>query len=119
MNLPTLRNKYKNKIDLVDKILKIYAISQDIALRNFERQMLVYYIIYDYGQEAKDILKEDTGKRQEQIRVSDTYLRRQGFLVQCKNNMRMSELSPDMESIRDSFVKKNKKIYVLTFETTK
>ena len=115
MQFPTLKNSYKNKIDLIDKILKIYSIAQDKPLRNFERVVMIYYIIHGYGQEAKENVKDDEKKNNGDIRVADHQLRQKGYLLTSKNNMRMSDLSPDMASIRDSFIKNKKQIYVLVF----
>lgn len=115
MNFPTLKNKYKNEIDLIDKILKIYSISQEVNLRNFERTILIYYIRNGYSKETKEFIRQDTSKKEGDIRVADTNLRRKGFLKTSMGNMRMSELSSDMESIRQSFVKNKKNIYVLVF----
>jgi hypothetical protein len=118
VNFPTLKNSYKNKIDLIDKILQIYSIAQDKPLRNFERAVMRYYILHDYCQEAKEAIKEDEKKKEGDIRVADRYLRQKGYLITSKNNMRMSDLSSDMNSIRESFIKNKKNIYVLLFAKT-
>lgn len=116
MSFPTLRSKYRNEIDLIDKILKVYSISQDNPLRNFERLILIYYIRSGYSKETKEFIKEDTGKKDGDIRVADVHLRDKGYIVTSDNNMRMSKLSKDMESVRDSFIKNKKEIYVLAFK---
>lgn len=118
MNFPTLKNSYKNKIDLIDKILKIYSIAQDKPLRNFERIVMIYYIIHNYCDKAKDSIREDENKKDGDIRVADHALRQKGYLLQSQNNLRMSELSADMLSIRESFITNKKNIYVLLFSKT-
>ena len=119
MNFPTLKNNYKNEIDLIDKILRVYSISQDKPLRNFERLMLIYYIRNGYRKETKEFIKEDTGKKDGDIRVADVHLRDKGYLMNHPKNLRMSILSPDMESIRSSFVLNKKEVYVLLFQKYK
>lgn len=116
VSFPTLKTKYKNEIDLIDKILRVYSISQDVPLRNFERLILVYYIRSGYSKETKEYIKEDTGKKEGDIRVADVHLREKGYLMPSEKNLRMSKLSPDMESIRTSFIKNKKQIYVLAFQ---
>jgi hypothetical protein len=116
VSFPTLKTKYKNEIDLIDKILRVYSISQEVPLRNFERLILVYYIRSGYSKDTKEYIKEDTGKKDGDIRVADVHLREKGYLMSSEKNLRMSKLSPDMESIRDSFIKNKKQIYVLAFQ---
>lgn len=115
MNFPTLKNTYKNDIEKIDKILKVYSITQDKPLRNFERLILIYYIKHGYSKQTKKHIQEDTGKKEGDIRVADVHLREKGYLHHTENNMRMSKLSADMESIRQSFVVSKKEIYVLVF----
>lgn len=116
MSFPTLKTKYRNEIDLIDKILRVYSISQEVSLRNFERLILVYYIRNGYSKETKEFIKEDTGKKDGDIRVADVHLREKGYLLSSEKNLRMSKLSPDMESIRSSFIANKKQIYVLAFQ---
>jgi hypothetical protein len=116
VSFPTLKTKYKNEIDLIDKILRVYSISQEVSLRNFERLILVYYIRSGYSKETKEFIKEDTGKKDGDIRVADVHLREKGYLMSSEKNLRMSKLSPDMESVRTSFIKNKKQIYVLAFQ---
>lgn len=116
MSFPTLKTKYKNEIDLIDKILRVYSISQEVSLRNFERLILVYYIRSGYSKDTKEFIKEDTGKKDGDIRVADVHLREKGYLRSSEKNLRMSKLSPDMESVRESFIKNKKQIYVLAFK---
>jgi hypothetical protein len=116
VSFPTLRNRYKNEIDLIDKILKVYSITQDRPLRNFERLILIYYIRSGYNKETKEFIKEDTGKKDGDIRVADVHLREKGYLSKHPKNLRLSNLSPDMNSIRESFIINKKEMYVLLFQ---
>ena len=116
MNFPSLKNTYRNEIDLIDKILRVYSITQEVPLRNFERLILIYYIRNGYSKETKEFIKEDTGKKDGDIRVADVHLREKGYLMNHPNNLRMSVLSPDMESIRKSFITDKKELYVLLFK---
>lgn len=116
MNFPTLKSKYKNEIDIIDKILRVYSISQDKPLRNFERLILIYYIRNGYSKDTKEFIKEDTDKKDGDIRVADVHLREKGYLITHPNNQRMSKLSQDMNSIRESFITNKKEIYVLLFQ---
>ncbi len=116
MKFPTLKSTYKNEIDKVDKILQIYSLTQNKPLRNFERVILIYYIRNGYSKETKEFIKEDTGKKDGDIRVADLHLRNKGFLNASLTNLRMSNLSPDMESIRQSFIVGKKDVYVLLLQ---
>jgi hypothetical protein len=116
MKFPTLKSTYKNEIDKVDKILQIYSLTQNRPLRNFERIILIYYIRNGYSKETKEFIKEDTGKKDGDIRVADLHLRNKGFLDASLTNLRMSKLSSDMESIRSSFILNKKDVYVLLLQ---
>lgn len=116
MKFPSLKNKYKDDLDFADKLLKVYSTLQDKPLTNFERKVMVYYIIHDVSKETRDYIKEDTNKKANYLNQIDFLLKEKGYLVDEKNNYRKKKLSVDMKAIRDSFFINRKRVYILTFD---
>ena len=123
--IPYLKIKYKNQVDLVDKLLKIYDLSKEDVpsdnkkkiknLRNFERQVLNYYIRYGYSKETKNLIEKDTGKKLNAIVQTDFLLKESGYLEDMENNYRMKKLNPFLEKIRQDFILKRNRVYGLYF----
>lgn len=125
--IPYLEIEFKNDIDLINKLLRIYELSKEEVLdskgrvkqlRNFERQILVYYIRYGYSKETKEMIAEDTGKKLNLIVQTDFLLKEAGYLEDLENNYRMKKLNPALEKIREDFVKKKNRVYGLYFKNT-
>ena len=123
--IPYLKIKYKNQVDLVDKLLKIYDLSKEDVpsdnkkkiknLRNFERQVLNYYIRYGYSKETKNLIEKDTGKKLNAIVQTDFLLKESGYLEDMENNYRMKKHNPFLEKIRQDFILKRNRVYGLYF----
>ena len=107
---------YKSDLDKIEKILTIYSIVKEIKFRDFEKDVLKYYLVYGYNKETQDMVKEDLGKSDVNIRVTDTWLRKNGFLNLGVKNRRKSSLSKDMETIRKDFITDSKNVYALMFK---
>jgi hypothetical protein len=115
--LPTLKDiPYRSDVEKIDRVLQVYSAIKGIQLREFEKNVLKYYLVYGYCSETKKTVMEDLGIKDGNIRVVDTHLREKGFLNHGKTNQRKSTLSIDMEQLRQSFVIDNKDYYVLTFK---
>jgi hypothetical protein len=121
--IPYLKIKYKNQVDLVDKLLKIYDLSKEYSLddnkrnlRNFERQVLNYYIRHGYSKETKNLIEKDTGKKLNAIVQIDFLLKESGYLEDMENNYRMKKLNPYLEKIRQDFILKRNIVYGLHFD---
>ena len=104
-NIPAINGiPYKSDLDKIEKILTIYSIVKEIKFRDFEKDVLKYYLVYGYNKETQEMIMEDLGKSDINIRVTDTWLRKNGFLNLGVNNKRKSSLSKDMEMMRKDFI---------------
>ena len=116
-NIPAINGiSYKSDLDKIEKILTIYSIVKDIKFRDFEKDVLKYYLVYGYNKETQEMIMEDLGKSDVNIRVTDTWLRKNGFLNLGVNNKRKSSLSKDMEMMRKDFILDKKDVYALIFK---
>lgn len=116
-NIPAINGiPYKSDLDKIEKILTIYSIVKEIKFRDFEKDVLKYYLVYGYNKETQEMIMEDLGKSDVNIRVTDTWLRKNGFLNLGVNNKRKSSLSKDMEMMRKDFILDKKDVYVLIFK---
>ena len=116
-NIPAINGiPYKSDLDKIEKILSIYSIVKEIKFRDFEKDVLKYYLVYGYNKETQEMIMEDLGKSDVNIRVTDTWLRKNGFLNLGVNNKRKSSLSKDMEMMRKDFILDKKDVYALIFK---
>ncbi len=116
-NIPAINGiSYKSDLDKIEKILTIYSIVKEIKFRDFEKDVLKYYLVYGYNKETQEMIMEDLGKSDVNIRVTDTWLRKNGFLNLGVNNKRKSSLSKDMEMMRKDFILDKKDVYALIFK---
>ena len=116
-NIPAINGiSYKSDLDKIEKILTIYSIGKEIKFRDFEKDVLKYYLVYGYNKETQEMIMEDLGKSDVNIRVTDTWLRKNGFLNLGVNNKRKSSLSKDMEMMRKDFILDKKDVYALIFK---
>ena len=116
-NIPAINGiPYKSELDKIEKILTIYSIVKEIKFRDFEKDVLKYYLVYGYNKETQEMIMEDLGKSDVNIRVTDTWLRKNGFLNLGVNNKRKSSLSKDMEMMRKDFILDKKDVYALIFK---
>jgi hypothetical protein len=116
-NIPAINGiPYKSDLDKIEKILTIYSIVKEIKFRDFEKDVLKYYLVYGYNKETQEMIMEDLGKSDVNIRVTDTWLRKNGFLNLGVNNKRKSSLSKDMEMVRKDFILDRKDVYALIFK---
>lgn len=120
--IPYLQITFKNEVDLIDKLLRIYDLSRkdDVnkphkQLRNFERQILNYYIRYGYSKETKTLIQEDTNKKLNAIVQTDFLLKEAGYLEDLENNYRMKKLNPYLEKIRQDFIQRKNRVYGIHF----
>lgn len=122
MKIPYLQIKFKNEIELIDKLLRIYELSKESNneekvknLRKFERDVLIYYIRYGYSKDTKNMIQEDTGKKLNALIQIDHLLKKQGYLEDLETNFRMKKLNPYLEKIRQDFIVKKNRVYGLHF----
>lgn len=103
-NIPFISGRISTDLDKLDKIVTIYCLMNNIKIRGFEKDVLVYYLKYGYSDETREIISEDTGKELKYINTTNTFLRDKGFIEKGVNNQRKSSLSAEMEKLRDQFV---------------
>lgn len=112
--IPKVDCSFDNELHKIEKILDIYSIAKEKNLRGFEKLVLKYYLRNGFSTETKQIIAKDTLKRAEYINSINTSLREKGFLV--KNKYKETTLSPDMEMLRNLFVKGKKKLYIIQLD---
>lgn len=128
IKVPFLEINFTNEVDLVNKILSIYSLTKEndtppkgskfdsYKLRNFEKDVLNYYIRYGYGDETKKMIEEDMSKKPNAITQVDFLLKEKGYLEDMPNNYRMKKLNSVLEQIRKQFVTDKRKVYALHFK---
>lgn len=112
-------SQVKNEIDLIDKVLSIYSIVKfepDFRLRNYEKNILVYYVRKGISDETLSNICEDKDINKNYLHKINKDLRDKGFLVSSDKNLRKFHLSSDLEVIRQNFIKDKFKNYLITFE---
>ena len=123
--IPYLEITFQNEFELIEKLLRIYDISKPIVkdsngkelrLRNFERDILKYYIRYGYSKETKNLIVEDTGKKLNAIVQTDFLLKESGYLEDLEHNYRMKKLNSHLEKIREDFINKKNRVYGIYFK---
>lgn len=112
--------KYKNTVDMLSKLVSIYSIvkkAEKDQILPFERDILVYYILFGFSRETKDTIKKELKKSDNSINTTNSNLRKKGFLVRHKTNFTMGHVSKELQSLVDSFLKDPKKLphYIITF----
>lgn len=114
--IPIVYEDFDSDLDVIDKVLSIYSLIKGIKLRNFEREVMIYYLKYGCNKDAVKYIVQDTGKKESYIKVVNSNLRDLGLLVETMN-MHKSGLSTDMENLRKHFVEGGGKVYLVSFET--
>lgn len=117
--LEDTRCKYKNKIDLVDKIISIYAIINKDKIDRilpFERSILVYYILFGFNKESKEIVEKELKKNENQINTTNTNLRNKGYLFRDRNNRTKGYVLKDLQKLADSFIQNPDKLLAIKFD---
>ena len=110
---------YKNQIAYVDKLITIYSIikmDKDSQLRNFEKDVLNYYLRFGYSTDTKKKIREIEKKSLDTITQATFYLKKKGYLIQSKTNFSQKTLNKDLERIRRDFVVGNKKVWAIGFK---
>jgi len=116
------RSKPKNKLELVDQILQIYAIINYDAssnLPNSERNVLSYYIKNGLNEETLRDILIDLPKyaKNDYLAQMNKKLRDKGYLVRDKYNLKKFHLTEGLEYLRQKFILEGCKTYMIGFET--
>tara|TARA_R100000656_G_scaffold123143_4_gene99375 strand:- start:758 stop:1174 length:417 start_codon:yes stop_codon:yes gene_type:complete len=118
---------YKNEVDFVDKLLSIYSAmnsskptkkdkDKTSQLRQFEKDVLIYYIRFGYSTETKKRISKELGKTLDSVTQANFHLTNKGYLVSSKTNHSNKKLNKEMQRIRDGFILGNKKILAIGFK---
>ena len=108
---------YKNEVDLVNKLLTIYSIvKKNNDLRNFEREVLNYYIRKGYSTGTKNQIKKELGKKARNLNQTNYHLKRKGYLKQSSKNQKDKKLNKELEEIRKLFIEGKTRVYVIGFK---
>jgi hypothetical protein len=111
--------EYKDKLDLLQKALEIYAalinITKDnVYLRPKLVKVLAFYMLFDYSNETKDIIRNSLGKKlhsgevvpmdEKNLNQINCELTSKGFLIRDRNNMRKKHLSNETKILKEYFL---------------
>lgn len=110
---------FKNEIDFVDKLLSVYSITKMDSknqLRDFEKDVLNYYIRFGYSTETKKRINKELKKSKDTITQATFYLSKKGYLIPSKTNLSQKKLNPDLQRIKSGFIDGDKKILALGFK---
>lgn len=111
--------KFKDKMDLIQKVLDLYIITTPDASKLIvrEKEALSYYIIYGYSSESVEDIKTALSNniKSGYVRTINNSLRNKGYLIQDTRNMRNNHLSKEMEQIRKYYVENDGKLFMVGF----
>ena len=118
--LPIHRNisKVKNEIEFIDKILSVYSIVKFEAedrLRDYEKNILIYYVRKGITEETLETVCEDRGIKKNYLHKINKDLRDKGYLLTSETNYRKFHLNKELEDIRENFINKKFKNYLISF----
>lgn len=110
---------YKNDIDLIDKLISIYSIikTKDPKKRilPFEKEVLIFYIIFGFTKEAKEAIKKDKKKNENQINTTNSNLRKKGYLFKDDKNLTKGYVVKDLLKLIETFKNDPEKYYTIKF----
>lgn len=110
---------YKDDIDLVDKIVSLYSIiktkDQKKRILPFEKEVLIYYIIFGFTKEAKEEIKREKKKNENQINTTNSNLRKKGYLFKDDRNMTKGYVAKDLMNLVNAFKEDPEKFYTIKF----
>ena len=111
-------SKYSNMIELIDNILSIYSIikfKDSKRLRNYEKNVLIYYVINGISEETLDNVCKDKSIEKNYLHKINKDLRDKGYLVSSSTNYRKFSLNSELEDIRENFINQKFKDYWIRF----
>jgi chromosome segregation and condensation protein ScpB len=103
---------------MVDRILSIYSIVKDDdkkRLKPYEKNVLVYYVRNGITEETLESVCEDRKITKSYLNKINKDLRDKGYLIPSLTNYRKFKLSPDLEEIRQSFIKDKLRLLLIQF----
>lgn len=110
---------YKNDIDLVNKAIDFFSlinIGKIESLRNFEKEVLNYYIRFGCNKEAKEKFSKELNKNMNAIRQATFYLTKKNYLKRDTRNFMKRELNKDLLKLVNSILNGSKPIVAVGFK---
>ena len=109
----------KNDIDLLDRVLQVYAIlnfDDASKLVPAQRKILLYYVKNGLTKETLENVIVDTGYSRNYLHTVNKALRDKGYLIKDKNNEHKFYLNSELEHVRKKFVLDKAKGYIISFD---
>lgn len=125
LNVYGKRLNFSDKLDLIKKVLQIYAIITDINVKNkFLRPKLIdvlsFYILWGYNIETKDLVLKSLKISEENLNQINYELTKKGFLVRDIYNLRVKNLSEETKKLSNYFLSNElNKIFLIKFDKNK
>ena len=116
---------FKDRLDLLKKILKLHALVTNInKAENYLRPKLVdvlsFYILRGYSKETKDLILASLGITGKNLNQINSELTKKKYLIRDNNNFRKKHLSQELKVLRDYFLEgEYNKIYLVKFNERK
>lgn len=115
--------KYKDKLDLLKKVLKIYASVINInTKKNYLRPRLVdvlaFYILFGYNKKTKELILQSLKMDIKNLNQINSELTKKKFLIRDNNNFTKKHISQELEELNKYFILENtKKIFLIKFSS--
>lgn len=115
--------KYKDKLDLLKKVLRIYASVINInAKKNYLRPRLVdvlaFYILFGYNKKTKELILQSLKMDIKNLNQINSELTKKKFLIRDSNNYTKKHISKELEELNNYFILEDtKKIFLIKFST--
>lgn len=112
---------YKDKLDLLKKVLRIYASVININTnKNYLRPRLVdvlaFYILFGYTKDTKKLILESLKMDIKNLNQINSELTKKKFLIRDANNFTKKHISKELEGLNDYFIlKKTNNIFLVKF----
>lgn len=109
--------KYKNEVDLLQKIIRIYSIVMlEDNLENHEEKVLMFYFKYGYSPKTKEQIRTSLDINSHYLNTINYHLDKKGYLKKDPNNRQKKHLADGLQQLRDAFLKDGMKVYALKIE---
>lgn len=111
------RAKVKNTVDLLSKVIDIYALlnsTEENKLAKYEKRILLYYLQKGFNETALEAICEDTGYKKNYLHVVNKKLRDKGYLI-VDEKRHVFDLNADLKLMRKKFVDDKSKGYIINF----
>lgn len=106
--------KYKNEIELLQKIIRIYSIIKlNDDLENHEENVLMFYFKYGYSQETKQKIRDSLGITAHYLNTINYHLDNKGYLRKDENNKQKKHLVDDLKKLREAFLERGVEVYAI------